>query len=153
MWDVPVFPIKTIQNVVQGAEPDSCVVMYWPEKDLAPGKSREMAFAYGLGNLASDKEGKLGLSVPPTAVRGMEFSVTVLVKNPVPGQKVTLNLPKGLDLQSGAVEQEPKAGEADSPVTWKARAADSGVFNIEVKSSTGGSVAKKIKVKDKDIFN
>jgi hypothetical protein len=153
LWDVPVLPIKTIQNIVPAAEPDSCVIMYWPEKELAPGKSREMAFAYGLGNLASDKDGKLGLTVPPTAVRGTEFSVTVLVKNPAPGQKVTLELPNGLELRGGASEQEPKTGEADSPVTWKVRANISGSFNIEVKSSTGGSVSKKLRVKDKDIFN
>jgi hypothetical protein len=158
MWDVPVLPIRAMQALDPSFPPDSCVVMYWPEKELAPGKSRELAFAYGLGSLASDKEGKLGLTAPASAVKGEEFTVTALVKRPAPGQKVTLKLPDGLEL-SGPDREQPvpplpeNSTKTDSPVTWKVRARKSGSFEIEVTTSTGGSVYKKIKIKDRDIFN
>src|SRR5262249_19580582 len=36
-----------------GEKKDSCVALYWPYKPLDPGKTREMAFTYGLNRIAS----------------------------------------------------------------------------------------------------
>jgi hypothetical protein len=40
LWDVPLLPMKLIQTVRPGADADSAVVMYWSERELAPGASR-----------------------------------------------------------------------------------------------------------------
>jgi hypothetical protein len=46
LWDVPVLPIKTFKLN------DSAVTIYWEEKTLEPGKTREVGFEYSLGELA-----------------------------------------------------------------------------------------------------
>ena len=58
--------------------------MYWDRRLIAPGASREMGFAYGLGDVAAGEGGgKLGLSVGGAFTPGGEFSVTAYVNNPV----------------------------------------------------------------------
>src|SRR5262249_41613567 len=59
MWEVPVFPIKKLKP-----EGDSAVVLYWEPKELPPGKSREVGFAYGVGSVSGKEgKGKLALTV------------------------------------------------------------------------------------------
>ena len=47
---------KAWEAPITGLGNDSCVVLYWPEKVLAPGQRREVAFAYGLGGVDADDD-------------------------------------------------------------------------------------------------
>ena len=96
---------------------------------VAPGASREMAFTYGLGDVAaSEGGGKLGLSVGGSFTPGGRISVTAYVNNPKPGQTVTLTLPKGFHLSDGggltrpAPPLEVTSTSRQSPVTWAVQA-------------------------------
>ena len=143
LWEVPLLPINAIKSVHPNEkEGDSAVVMYWDDKPLAAGDSREVGFAYGLGNVASDKdaEGRLGLSVGGRFVKGGEFTLTALVANPKRGEELTLDLPAGFKLVEGELTQKVPPVPADatrrtSPVTWKVRAGDEGSYTLKVTSS------------------
>src|SRR5207244_1993769 len=89
LWDVPVLPMKSMRSVNFRADADSAVVLYWPERELEPRESRQVGFAYGLGNVASSS-GTLALTVGGSLVRGEEFSVTAYVTRPAPDQRLTL---------------------------------------------------------------
>jgi hypothetical protein len=68
-----------------------------------------------------------------------EFTIRAEVSNPVPGQKLTMTLPKGLVLADGAAVQtvpEAKAGNV-SVVSWKVRVTGTGVLPVRVASTTG----------------
>jgi hypothetical protein len=154
LWDVPVFPIKTLDP------PDSCVTMYWNERPLQPGERREVGFAYGLGNVASDTDaaGRLGLSVGGSFKPGGEFTLTALVSNPQRNETLTLELPDGFQLVSGEATQrvpEVPAGAArrTSPVTWKIKAGGDGSYTLRVKSSTGAAQAQPVRIRSTSIFD
>jgi hypothetical protein len=135
LWEVPVFPIHTLNPA------DSAVTIYWNEKPLQPGQSREVGFAYGLGSVAGGEGGgKLALTVGGSFVPGGEFTVTAYVSNPAPLQHVTLTLPEGFTLLAGTAEQAvpplpPGAESRNSPVTWKVRAGPKeGKYPLKVQS-------------------
>ena len=154
LWEVPVFPIKTYDE--QG---DSCVVMYWPQDVLRPGKKREVGFAYGLGNVsASDSAGRLGLSVGGRFVPGGEFTLTALVANPKPKEELTLTLPDGFKLVSGELKQNvppvpDNAARQTSSVTWKIKAGSVGTYSLKVKSSAGAAQEAKVSIRGSSIFD
>jgi hypothetical protein len=133
-WDVPVAPIRQIN--------DSAVIMYWEERDLAPGQQRELGFAYGLGRVATStaagSSGKIALTVDGTFRPGGVFTVTAYVSKPEAGQQATLELPDGLRLVEGEAERRvpPPGDRGYSPVTWRVRAERAGGYEIHVKSST-----------------
>lgn len=117
---------------------DSSIVLYWDPRDLGPKQSRDMAFSCGLGNL-SLKGGKLGLTVGGSFVVGRELTAMALVADAKPGQRVKLELPKGLQLLSGDIEQAVPVAELGkdgrmrpSPVTWRIRALEAGDHTISV---------------------
>ena len=151
MWDVPVYPIKTMT-------PDSAVAMYWDARPIAPGAGREMGFAYGLGDVAAGEGGgKLGLSVGGSFTPGGEISVTAYVNNPVAGQNVTLHLPAGFQIAEGGLTQAvpapaPGAASRMSPVSWKVKAGGAGDYTVKVDSSNGASQSKKVTIKTRSIF-
>jgi hypothetical protein len=149
LWDVPVRPMKTLWPY------DSAVVLYWNDKPLPPGGRREVGFAYGLGNIASS--GKLLVAVDGSFKPGGELTVTVLVNAPAPGEKVTLAVPAGFEVQGEATQAVPALpADADSrnrPVTWKVKAGPLGAHTLEVRSSTGASQAKPIRIKETSIFD
>jgi hypothetical protein len=151
LWDVPVVSMKTLPTY------DSAVVMYWPERELTPGEKRELGFAYGLGTVASGEGGgKLGLTVGGRFTVGSEFTVTAYVTNPTPGQRLTLRVPDGLQLQGDADQAVPAAANAssrNSPVTWKVRAARVGRYTLRVESSTGGSQSQAVTVTERGVFD
>jgi hypothetical protein len=154
LWEVPVFPIKTLQPA------DSCVTMYWNERVLKPGERREVGFAYGLGNVASDTDaaGRLGLSVGGNFKPGGEFTLTALVSNPQRNETLTLELPAGFQLVSGeAVQQVPEvppgATRRTSPVTWKIKAGGDGSYTLKAKSSSGAAQAQPVRIRSTSIFD
>ena len=152
MWEVPVYPIKTM------APPDSAVAMYWDARPIAPGASREMGFTYGLGDVAAGEGGgKLGLSVGGSFTPGGEISVTAYVNNPIAGQSVTLHLPAGFQLADGEPTRAvpapaPGAVSRMSPVSWKVKAGGAGDYIVQVDSSNGASQSKKVTIKTRSIF-
>jgi hypothetical protein len=138
LWEVPVLSIKQL------SPPDSAVTMYWNDKDLSPGTSRELAWTYGLGNVASNQsQGRLGITVGGSFVAEGEFTVTAYVSNPTPGETVSLDLPSGFTLLAGvAAEQNvpalpPGAVSPNSPVSWKVRGpGQPGQYVIKVRASS-----------------
>jgi hypothetical protein len=154
LWDVPVNPIKTLNPA------DSCVTMYWDDKVLKPGEKREVGFAYGLGNVASDKgaEGRLGLSVGGRFVPGGEFTLTALVANPQRGEALTLDLPAGFKLIEGETTQKvppvpASATRRTSPVTWKIKAGAEGSYSLKVTSSAGAAQSQPVRIRGSSIFD
>jgi hypothetical protein len=150
LWNVPVLPIKTIPPG------DSAVVIYWGEKPLPAGSSREMSFAYGLGSVsAGEGGGRLALTVGGSFVPGGEFTLTAYVNNPVAGQRLSLFLPEDFSLLAGeATEPVPAApGSGIVPITWKVRAGPrEGTFTLKVQSSTGVAQTHPVQIKVRGIF-
>jgi hypothetical protein len=151
MWDVPERPFQD-----EKGPPDSAVVLYWPEKPLGKGAKREVGFSYGLGTV-SITGGRLGVSVGGSFVPNGDLTVVALVNNPTIGQKLTLQLPPGLEIVEGDAKQAvppvpPGAGAQQSPVSWRIRAVREGTYVIEVQSSTGDVQKKRITIKTKTIF-
>jgi hypothetical protein len=153
LWDVPVLPMKSL------GKGDSAVTIYWDERPLAPGKGREVAFAYGLGSVAaSETRGQLGLSAAGSFTPGGEFTLTAEVRHPSAGQTLTLKLPEGFALAGGrAVEAvpplQPGSPSPVSTVAWRVRAGPrAGTFTLRVASSTGVSQALPVRVRVRGIF-
>jgi hypothetical protein len=151
-WDVPVYPIKSIPPG------DSCVTMYWPIESLPAGRSRELGFAYGLGDVAaSESGGKLGLTADGDRTPGGELTVTAYVSNPVANQTVNLTLPAGFSVSDGGGTTRPVPPAAGgvsrmSPVTWKVKAGSAGEYSLKVDSSNGATQSKKITIKTRTLF-
>jgi hypothetical protein len=163
LWDVPVISMRELQRLAprigRRAPADSAVTMYWPEKPLAPGGHREVGFAYGLGKVSSgESQGKLLLTVGGQLVRNRDFTLTALVNNPQPGEKLTLELPSGFTLVDGQREQAvPRvpagAARSASPVTWHIRAGHDGSNKLTVLSSTGVKQTLPIRIRTQGVFD
>jgi hypothetical protein len=154
MWEVPLFPIKTLPPG------DSCVAIYWDAKDILPGGSRELGFAYGLGSLSSDEGGgELALTLGGDLTPGGRFTLTAYVKRPQQGQTLTLNMPGGFEiLEGGQVQQVPPlpadGSSTNSPVTWKIKAPNrSGSFTLRVDSSTGVTQSQALIIRQARLFD
>jgi hypothetical protein len=141
-WDAP---LKDIES-------DSAIVMFWKEKALAPGQSRSVGFAYGLGTIASaEGAGKLGVTLGGSFEPHSVFTVTAYVTNPAADEKLTLTLPMGLTRVEGDEQQPvpplpPDAKSKNSVVTWKVRVERYGKFALKVASTTGLSQTKNITI-------
>jgi hypothetical protein len=161
-WTVPFFNIKELaqrQNELDPPprvphQPDSAVTLYWDPRELPPGRSSELGFTYGLGQVASGEgEGKLLLTVPNAITTGSEFTLTALVKDPKRGETVKVLIPeeKGFALVGGGEEQvvpdvPPGSTRPISPVTWRIRAGRVGRHRIYVTSSSGVTQHQMIRV-------
>jgi hypothetical protein len=145
LWDVPVLSIQSLDPA------DSAVTIYWNAKEMAPGTSREVGFAYGLGTVSSTEGGQLAVTVGGSFRPGGLFTVTAYVKEPREGQTVTLGLPDGFTLVEGDAQQtvpSPGASSRISPVTWKVQAPpQEGQYTLEVRSNTGVSQKQDITIK------
>jgi hypothetical protein len=146
-WSVPVFSMKVNRPT------DSAAVLYWAEKKLAPGAKRTLGFTYGLGNFASDKEGKLGLILAGPFQVGGDMTILALVKDPQADQTVSLKLPKELELAKGEETQKvpmpPPGSSSISPVTWTVRTPQDGVVAFTVATSTGASLRQGVRINKK----
>lgn len=154
LWDVPVLPIKSL------SPPDSAVTMYWQGRPLAPGASREVGFAYGLGKVNSGEGGgKLAVTAGGSFNPGGEFTVTAYVHEPDASESVRLTLPEGFALLEGSETQSVPAVPAgansrNSPVTWKVRAPQQeGSYSLRVQSSAGASQTQPVAIKAARIFD
>jgi hypothetical protein len=137
-WDVP----------LEDMGADSAVILYWEPKELQPKEKRVIGFAYGLGSIATQEGGALGLTVSGALEKGVSFSAVARVTKPAPGQKLTLVLPPGLKLINGK-ETEPAAepnAKGVSVVTWHVVAQKAGQFRVEVRSSDGATAAQNITI-------
>lgn len=146
------FPVEPMNN-------DSCVVLYWMEKELPTGDHRELGFAYGLGHVSSGEGGgKLGLTVGGSFRPGEDFTVTAYVHEPLPNQTVSLELPRGLTRVEGEATQSvpsppPGATSRNIPITWKVKAARPGRFTLRVKSNNGLTQTQVVTVTSNGIFD
>jgi hypothetical protein len=167
LWEVPAVSMQYLNqqpdvfvkddrgNKVK-APKDSSVTLYWDPQNLETGKTREVGFTYGLGNVSnSEGEGRLLLTVGGRLVRDAEFTLTALVANPTPGETLTLTLPAGLNLVSGGGTQtvQPGAARDSSTVTWKLRAVRDGVYNLQVKSSNGQTQSQSVTIRSTGVFD
>lgn len=117
---------------------DSCVVLYWDDRPLAPGAKRALAFTYGLGRIASDGDSQLGISVGGPSQPGKEFTIMAYVKDPKEGQKIQIHLPRGLSLAPDGDQRDELdvAKEKEfSHVSWRVRADAEGTYDIKVSSA------------------
>jgi hypothetical protein len=144
-WGLPLVPITR-------GRPDSACVLTWDERELKPGKTREVGFAYGLGNVSSTEgKGVLGITLARGVFQPDEvFQVTAYVNNPLPGETLTLDLPEGFRLEEGTAKRDvpqPAATAEDRRIviTWKVRAADKQKnYKLAVRSSRGVAQSKSL---------
>jgi hypothetical protein len=143
---------------------DSCIMLYWDYRTMESKEVRHMAFSYGLnaistpeggtgGTGAGGGAGALGLTAGGSFVVGNDFSVTAYVKEPKPGQKVTLELPPGLELLPGEkAEQEVSAKGDYTQVSWRVHSTKAGAYTLTAKSTTGARATSRIKITDVSLF-
>ena len=149
LWQVPVLSMKTLWPY------DSAVVVYWNDTPLPAGGKREIAIAYGLGNVASSS--KLLMTVDGTFKPGGELTVTALVSEPAPGETLTLRVPDGFRIGDEATQTIPElqaeSASRNRPVTWKIKAGPVGKYDLEVRSSSGAAQTKTVTIKANSIFD
>jgi hypothetical protein len=135
--------------------PDSAVVIYWAEKDLAPNATRVVGFSYGLVVPGDTGKDRLSVTANGSFAPGGLFTVTAFVNNPRPGETVTLTVPENLELLGGDETQPvpPVPPDSDSPVRWKLRSAQrSGNYTFKVSTSSGEAKSVTIHIKGQTIF-
>jgi hypothetical protein len=129
---------------------DSCVAVYWPETELEPKSSQNVAMTYGLGKLEISDQ--LALTGPASVVPGREFVVTAYVYNAVKDQKVTLELPEGLQLTTSEAEQVIPQKARRTQVFWKVKGTGEGARLIEAVSGKARARPLTVKVQKRSIF-
>jgi len=143
-WDVPIVPFGD----------DSCVVMWWEEKLLKAGETREVGFTYGVNTL-SVASSKLAVTVGGAMHRGGELTIVALVSDP-DAKKVTLELPKNLELLEPKSLTQPVIPAREgrpTPVTWRVRAASAGTNDVVVTTDTNLKQARRVRIALNSLFN
>jgi hypothetical protein len=132
---------------------DSCVVLYWAERDMKAGEVRDMAFTYGLNAVSAlEGTGKLALTVGGSFVVGKTFTVTAYVKEPQPDQKVKLILPEGLSFVAGQQEEQTVEAKGEvSQVSWRVHSDKVGSHLLRAVSGSTG-VLHKVTVSNSSLF-
>jgi hypothetical protein len=129
---------------------DSALAVFWEPREIAPGKKREFAYGYGEGiALPLEGEGRVKLVLGGSFQPGKRFDVTAYVTDPIPGQSLTLQLPKGMKLVEGPQTQpvpEPVGDEPATLVRWSGQVLRAGSFPLHVRSSSGVTQSKTIRV-------
>jgi hypothetical protein len=100
-------------------------------------------------------QGRIGLSVGGTLVRGYDFTVTALVSDAKPGETVTLELPEGIKLVRGDQTQTippPSTASGHSPVSWKVQAEKAAFYDIKASLSNKMSQKITIEIKKEALF-
>jgi hypothetical protein len=163
LWNVPFISMKELDQLArrigQRASYDSAVTMYWDEQPLEPRMKRVVGFAYGVGNVDTrESAGHLLLTVGGRLVPDGEFTLTALVHNPQPGERLTLSLPPGFATIEGAEEQEvppvpASAARPDSTVTWRIRAGNDGKYELTVQSNKGAKQKLPLTIRTRGVFD
>jgi hypothetical protein len=132
---------------------DSAIVLYWKAEPLAPGKTRELGFAYGAGSVAGLAE--LTILNPGPIIVGGDFSLVALRNGAGKGDKVSITLPEGLKLVDEKTATQELAivgdGKQPSPATWRIHALRTGRFQISV-TSGGFTATRFVTVNKTSIF-
>lgn len=134
---------------------DSCVVLYWDERKTEVGERRDLAFTYGLNGISSTESGnaELSLTAGGSFRVGGEFTLTATVKNPQPGQAVTVQLPAGLALERGEEAEQALGGGGDyGQVSWRIRSTAPGEYRPVV-TTAGLKESYKVRITTKSIFD
>ncbi len=133
---------------------DSCVALYWLHRKMAPGEKREMAFTYGLGVLSGGDGGRLALTGNGAFRPNGTFTVVAYVKDPEPGQSVTLRLPDGLALAKDETAQKSvEAGKDVTQVSWRVRAERIGDFTLDADLAGTARARYGVRIRDRGIFD
>ncbi|MCI0640629.1 MAG: hypothetical protein L0Y72_28900 [Gemmataceae bacterium] len=129
---------------------DSALAVFFEPKEIKPGGKREFGYAYGKGvAVPAESEGRVEVQLGGSFEPGKIFTVTALVKDPIGGQALTLELPKGLALLEGRETQpvpQPLTEIPQSVVLWKCRVLELGQFPLRVRSSSGVTHTKMITI-------
>ena len=166
MWSVPQVSMaaadvrdRTKPGTIHKIDADSAVVLFWDPKPLKAGATRTVAFAYGLGSVASQESGgKLLLTVGGRMAPDAEFTLTALVQDPAKDETLTIEVPSGLELKEGK-EKEPvppvdaKASRQVSTVTWKIQPKKAGEYTLVVKSSKGVKQTVTVRIRPRGVFD
>lgn len=139
-WDIP--PVQAMG--------DSAIGIFFSPRPLKGKGKLDFGYAYGQG-LASnpDSEGRVSLVLGGSLAPGKRFSLTAVVDEPVEGQTLTLELPRGMTLLEGKTIQPvpaPPGAEARSIVLWKGRVQSLGKHVVRVHSSNGVTYTRTIRV-------
>jgi hypothetical protein len=137
------------KDMGDGGVKDSCVAVYWPQEEIAPKETRNMAMTYGLGKL--DIRDSLALSAPSSVIPDREFVVTAYVYNAIKGQKVKIELPDGVKLTTGEPEITITEDAKRTHVFWKVKAAREGAVDFEAVSDRARARIR-VLVQAKSIF-
>jgi len=109
-WDFTFYPGRDFTRAGDW-EQDSAMALYWDPVVLAPGESLEYVTYYGLGGITiAPGELSLGVTAPASvvpSVDGEPFSIVAYIQNTgrfmAQDVEVTLELPQGLKVHSGAL--------------------------------------------------
>jgi hypothetical protein len=138
-WDIP----------AQQAMGDSAVAFYWEDIEVKAKGKREVGFAYGQSQACNpENEGKVRVNFGGSFEPGKLFTVTAYVEDPVEGQSLTLQLPKGVERVDGKEMQTvpQPTGEGQSIVMWRCRVTELGSFPIRIRSSNGVTETRTVTV-------
>jgi hypothetical protein len=151
LWAVPLLPMNSL-----GLR-DSAVTIYWADRALAPGATREVGFEYGLWPLVNQGK-QLALTADGAFRPDGELTVVAYVdrSDAVGDETATLTLPEGFQLLEGELTQAVPslakgAKTSNSPVTWKVRAGPVGKYELTVKTSSGASQTVPVEIR-KGVF-
>ncbi len=129
---------------------DSAVGIFFDPKEIKPGAKREIGYAYGKGvAIAPESEGNVEMRLSGSFEPGQTFIVTALVNDPLQGQALTLELPKGMALLEGREIQpvpQPMIDPPQSFVQWKCRVLEMGKHALKIRSSTGVTQTKLVTI-------
>ena len=129
---------------------DSAVGLFFEPKEIKPGGRREFGYAYGKGiAIAPESEGNVEVRLAGSFEPGKHFTVTALVHDPLVGQALTLDLPKGMALVEGREIQpvpQPTTDPPQSFVVWRCRVLELGEHPLRLRSSTGVTQTKLITI-------
>ncbi len=132
---------------------DSCVVLYWPDKQLKPRQRREMGYAYGLGAVdAGEAGGKFAITLNGNFEPGQQFTTTALFTNPKANQLAQIQVPPGLTVEGAANVKVPAANAGAAVVTWNVKVEKPGEFRVSV-ISDGVKQSKLISITQKEAPN
>ena len=144
--------LKKWEVQLEDQRDDSSVVLYWDPIEIELGKSRTLAFTFGLGSITADD--KLGVTVGGSPYKGGELTVVALVSDK-DAKTATLKLPAGLThLEPSKETQEvtPVRGRP-SPVTWRVRADQEGKHDLRVILNSGPQRVHRVTITAKSLFN
>jgi hypothetical protein len=126
---------------------DSSIAVFWDEEEIAPKGTRNFAITYGLGKL--DIKDQIALSVPEKAIPNGEFVVTAYIYNAHKGDKVRLQLPPGVILNSGTEQITLEENAKRTQVYWRVKAGSEGTvtFHAVIGKTKSHPVSVKIQAK------